>query len=188
MPVLVRRPWVRNWSTSAPPARHEAEWVPWWPRTDQLNVVVYDAPGLGDRSYLVHDGRVGAVIDAQRDPAPYLATAASLGVEIALVLETHVHNDYVSGGLALARRAGADYGIPAGEPVHFAAESDALDEGDARSVGGLALRVLATPGHTPHHLSYLFEDVHGSSAVLTGGSLLGRGHGQDRSPRAGSRR
>jgi glyoxylase-like metal-dependent hydrolase (beta-lactamase superfamily II)/rhodanese-related sulfurtransferase len=146
--------------------------------TDRLNVVVYDAPGLGDRSYLVHDGRVGAVIDAQRDPAPYLATAAGLGVGIALVLETHVHNDYVSGGLALARRAGAAYGIPAGEPVHFAAESDALDEGDVRSVGGLALRVLATPGHTPHHVSYLFEDVHGSRAVLTGGSLLGGATGR----------
>ena len=140
--------------------------------TDQLDVVVYDAPGLGDRSYLVHDGRVGAVIDAQRDPGPYLATAAGLGVEIALVLETHVHNDYVSGGLALARRVGAVYGIPAGEPVRFGAESDALDEGDVRTVGSLALRVLATPGHTPHHLSYLFEDVHGARAVLTGGSLL----------------
>ena len=142
------------------------------PRTDQIHVVAYDAPGLGDRSYLVHDGRVGAVIDAQRDPAPYLATAAGLGIEIALVLETHIHNDYVSGGLALARRAGTAYGIPAGEPVRFAAETDALDEGDVRAVGGLAMTVLATPGHTPHHLSYLFEDSQGHKVVLTGGSLL----------------
>lgn len=141
-------------------------------RTDRLHVVVYDAPGLGDRSYLVHDGRLGAVIDAQRDPAPYLATAAGLGVEIALVLETHVHNDYVSGGLALARRAGAAYGFPAGEPVEFATECDPLDEGDGRVVGGLAVRVLATPGHTPHHLSYVFEDVEGTRVALTGGSLL----------------
>jgi glyoxylase-like metal-dependent hydrolase (beta-lactamase superfamily II)/rhodanese-related sulfurtransferase len=140
--------------------------------TAPLHVVVYDTPGLGDRSYLVHDGKVGAVIDAQRDPAPYLATAAGLGVEIALVLETHIHNDYVSGGLALARRAAAAYGVPAGEQVQFAAECDALDEGDARAVGGLALTVLATPGHTPHHLSYLIEDGQGSKVVLTGGSLL----------------
>ena len=141
-------------------------------RTDQLHVIAFDAPGLGDRSYLVHDGSVGAVIDAQRDTAPYLGTAAGLGIEIVLVLETHIHNDYVSGGLSLARRTGAAYGVPAGEQVDFAAECDALDEGAVRSVGGLRLTVLATPGHTPHHLSYLFGDGQGHDVVLTGGSLL----------------
>ncbi len=138
----------------------------------RLEVVAYEAAGLGDRSYMVHDGGQALVVDAQRDAHPYLETAADLGVEIALVLETHVHNDYVSGGLALARQAGAGYGVPGGVPFDFASESAALQEGDVLEVGALRIRVLSTPGHTPHHLAFLAQDVLGTTTVLTGGSLL----------------
>ena len=140
--------------------------------TKGLEVVVYEAPGLGDRSYLLHDGEEAVVVDPQRDPHPYLDTAASRGVEITLVLETHVHNDYVSGGLALARRTGATYGVPAGVHFGFSAKARALEEGDLLSVGELQVRVLSTPGHTPHHLSFLAKGPSGDSVVLTGGSLL----------------
>lgn len=140
------------------------------PAVRRLGVVSYEAPGLGDRSYLVHDGEKAAVVDPQRDPGPYLETADELGVEVSLVLETHVHNDYVSGGLALARRAEATYAVPSGEPVGFPAEP--LAEGDVLSVGGLSLSVLATPGHTPHHLSFFVEDALGAKVAFTGGSLL----------------
>jgi hydroxyacylglutathione hydrolase len=138
----------------------------------RLEVVAYEAAGLGDRSYLVHDGARAVVVDAQRDPGPYVQTAADLGVEITLVLETHVHNDYVSGGLALSRRAGASYGVPGGVPFDFASESSALEEGDVLEVGALRIRVLSTPGHTPHHLTFLAQDALGTSTALTGGSLL----------------
>jgi hydroxyacylglutathione hydrolase len=141
-------------------------------RVTHLAIISYDAAGLGDRSYLVHDGAKAAVIDPQRDPVPYLTTADELGVDVTLVLETHVHNDYVSGGLALARRTKATYGVPAGEPVDFAAESEALAEGDVLTAGTLTFRALSTPGHTPHHLAFLAEDGLGTSAVMTGGSLL----------------
>ena len=67
-----------------------------------------ETPGLGDRSYLAHDGEVAIVIDPQRDIDRVLALAASAGVRITHVAETHIHNDYVSGGLDLARRTGAD--------------------------------------------------------------------------------
>ena len=96
----------------------------------KLDVVVFEAPGLGDRSYLLHDGAKALVVDPQRDPHPYLKTAEDLGLDLTLVLETHVHNDYVSGGLALARRAGATYGVPAGVPFQFSSEAAALEEGD----------------------------------------------------------
>jgi hydroxyacylglutathione hydrolase len=144
----------------------------------RLAIVPFDAPGLGDRSYVVHDGATAVVIDPQRDPAPYLEAADELGVDITWVLETHVHNDYISGGLALARRARARYGIPAGEPVDFAAESQALAEGDAFNTGSLTVKVLSTPGHTPHHLAFLAEDGLGATAVMTGGSLLAAATGR----------
>ena len=144
----------------------------------KLDVVVFEAPGLGDRSYLLHDGDKALVVDPQRDPHPYLKTAEDLGLDLTLVLETHVHNDYVSGGLALARRAGATYGVPAGVPFQFSSEAAALEEGDVLRAGDLTVRVLLTPGHTPHHLAFLVTDANGTSAVLTGGSLLPGGTGR----------
>jgi glyoxylase-like metal-dependent hydrolase (beta-lactamase superfamily II) len=68
-----------------------------------IDVVRIETPALGDRSYLAHDGEVGLVVDPQRDIDRITALAASLGVRITHVAETHMHNDYVSGGLALGR-------------------------------------------------------------------------------------
>ena len=113
-----------------------------------MTTLVLDAPGLGDRSYLISDGEVGVVVDPQRDPFPYLQEAERLGVSITVVLETHIHNDYLSGGLALARATGARYAIPTGEPVSFSEEFRALDDGDAVATGRLEITAIATAGHT----------------------------------------
>ena len=98
------------------------------------------------------------------------------------MLETHIHNDYVSGGLALARQAGATYAIPAGEPVSFSDECRALDDGDAVAAGRLGITAIATAGHTAHHLAYLVElprDGEAADAVVcTGGSLLANATGR----------
>ena len=74
-----------------------------------------DTPTLGDRSYLVHDGQVALVIDPQRDIDRVLALARTRGVRITHVFETHIHNDYVTGGLALARATGAAYHVNAAD-------------------------------------------------------------------------
>ncbi|MGA3215969.1 MAG: MBL fold metallo-hydrolase [Acidimicrobiales bacterium] len=144
-----------------------------------LTVVSFDALGLGDRSYLLSDGEVGVVVDAQRDPTPYLQEAERLGIAITAVFETHIHNDYVSGGLALSRATGATYAIPAGEPVSFSDKASALEDGDALFAGNLQITAISTVGHTDHHLAYLVELADGAKAertvdhvVCTGGSLL----------------
>ena len=82
-------------------------------------VVTIETPGLGDRSYLIHDGRTAVVVDPQRDIDRVLQVAETSGVRISHVLETHIHNDYVTGGLALARTAGAAYVVAAAEEVGF---------------------------------------------------------------------
>ncbi|MGD0608339.1 MAG: molybdopterin-dependent oxidoreductase [Streptosporangiaceae bacterium] len=79
-------------------------------------VVTIETPGLGDRSYLIHDGRLAVVIDPQRDIGRMLQAA---GARISHVLGTHIHNDYVTGGLALARETGATYVVAAAEEVGF---------------------------------------------------------------------
>ncbi len=70
------------------------------------SVLAIGTPTLGDRSYLVHDGRAAFVVDPQRDIDRILDLAAAEGVTITHVFETHIHNDYVTGGYALAALTG----------------------------------------------------------------------------------
>ena len=134
-------------------------------------VVTVPTPALGDRSYLIHDDTAAVVIDPQRDIGRVLAVAAARGVQITHVLETHIHNDYVTGGLALARQAGAAYVVAASEEVSF--ERTAVRDRDRISCGSLTVTVMHTPGHTPGHLSYVLSEPGGDAvAVFTGGSML----------------
>src|SRR5580693_9395517 len=104
-------------------------------------------PSLGDRSYLVTDGTVAFVVDPQRDIDRVLALTDSRGITVTHVFETHIHNDYVTGGLALARAAGAAYHVNAADPVGF--DRVAIADGDVLSVGAsMQVRVIATAGHT----------------------------------------
>ncbi|MGY1398088.1 MBL fold metallo-hydrolase [Streptomyces sp. SS10] len=127
--------------------------------------------GLGNRSYLAGGARGAVVVDPPRDIDQVIAAAVKRGVRIAYVAETHVHNDYVTGGLELARVTGASYLVPAGARVSFARTPVA--DGDTVTVDErLVLRALATPGHTPHHTSYVLEEDGRGAAAFTGGSLL----------------
>src|ERR1700749_1698307 len=137
-----------------------------------LDVSIIETSGLGDRSYLVSDGEVAVAIDPQRDIDRVLELVGDL--RIPHVLETHVHNDYVTGGLALANAVGAEYVLPAGEDVEFHCRT--VSEGDRIDTGGIHLEVLLTPGHTHHHVSYVLRENSGATAgVFTGGAgLFGR--------------
>ncbi len=136
-----------------------------------VEVVAIDTPALGDRSYLAHDGEVAVVVDPQRDIDRVLALAATLGVRITHVFETHLHNDYVTGGLALALATGAAYHVNAADEVAFdrvpATDGDVIEASPVMRV-----RALATPGHTFTHLSYVLQAAGRAHAVFTGGSLL----------------
>ncbi|MEU6554336.1 MBL fold metallo-hydrolase [Streptomyces sp. NPDC046915] len=132
-----------------------------------------DVPGLGNRHYLAGGERTAVAVDPPRDIDRVIAAAARSGVRIAHVVETHLHNDYVTGGLELARVTGAAYLVPGDARVSF--ERTPVHDGDAVVVdatAGLVLRALATPGHTPHHTAYVLEEHGTPVAVFTGGSLL----------------
>ena len=136
-----------------------------------VEVLAIDTPALGDRSYLAHDGEVALVVDPQRDIDRVLALAAARGVRITHVFETHLHNDYVTGGLALASATGAAYHVNAADEVAFDRVPTA--DGDVIEVSPvMRVRVLATPGHTFTHLSYVLQASGHAHAVFTGGSLL----------------
>ncbi|HVM14918.1 MAG TPA: MBL fold metallo-hydrolase [Egibacteraceae bacterium] len=136
-----------------------------------IEIEMIETSSLGDRSYLAHDGQVAVVIDPQRDIDRVLDLAAARKVRITHVFETHVHNDYVTGGLELARRTGATYLLPADSDVEF--DHTAAGDGDVIEAGQMRVRVLHTPGHTHHHVSYVLTDAGGQvEAVFTGGSML----------------
>ncbi|KUJ66834.1 MBL fold metallo-hydrolase [Streptomyces albus subsp. albus] len=127
--------------------------------------------GLGNRSYLAGGPGVAVVVDPPRDIDQVIAAAVRRGVRIAYVAETHLHNDYITGGLELARVTGARYLVPAGASVSF--DRTPVGDGDTVTVdGALTLRAVATPGHTPHHTSYILEEDGQAVAAFTGGSLL----------------
>ena len=132
-------------------------------------IVAIETPSLGDRSYLVHDGTVAFVVDPQRDVDRMLDAAGQAGVRITHVLETHIHNDYVTGGFALAELTGAQYLVNADDEVSF--DRVPVHHGDLIDVSPeLQVRVVHTPGHTFTHLSYVLEGE--APAVFSGGSLL----------------
>ena len=140
-------------------------------------IITIETPSLGDRSYVVHDGEVALVIDPQRDIDRVLEVLDEHGVRLTDVFETHIHNDYLTGGLALAQRTGAAYHVNAEDDVAF--ERTAIRDGDTVQVGSrMRITAVATPGHTFTHLAYILtdqaaaDDPKASPDLFSGGSLL----------------
>jgi hydroxyacylglutathione hydrolase len=127
--------------------------------------------GLGNSSYVVElgDGRA-MVIDPARDPTPYLELARWRRLQIAYSVETHLHADFLTGSRELAAAEGARVLAPRASRLGYAHRG--LEDGEKVDLGGLTLRVLATPGHAPEHLSYLLLDGRRPLALFSGGALL----------------
>lgn len=135
-------------------------------------IEVMTTASLGDTSYLLVSGDEAALVDPQRDSWGVLESCTSRGVQIRYVLETHVHNDYVSGALEVRAATGATVACPARAPYAF--EHLPLAEDDEIVFGDVTVRAMATPGHTAEHTAYLvFDGIREEpTAVFTGGSLL----------------
>ena len=139
-------------------------------KRDGLTVTIIETPTLGDRSYVVDDGHHALVVDPQRDIDRVLAVLEGRGLRLAAVAETHAHNDYVSGGLELARRSGAAYLVPCETQVLYE-RTEVCDE-DVRTVGTMTVRTIGTPGHTHHHVAFAVGTGDAPAFVFTGGSML----------------
>jgi glyoxylase-like metal-dependent hydrolase (beta-lactamase superfamily II) len=137
---------------------------------DGLTVTIIETPTLGDRSYVIDDGQQALVIDPQRDIDRVQAVLEGRGVTLAAVAETHAHNDYISGGLELARRSRAAYLVPCEAEVAYE-RTEVCDE-DVRTVGAMTVRTIGTPGHTHHHVAFAVGRGESPAFVFTGGSML----------------
>ena len=123
-----------------------------------FSVEVVPAAELGNASFvLVHDDQA-IVIDPLRDIERYLAIASRRNVRITHALDTHLHNDFVSGVRELAAEVGAS--------------ATPIGPGDELSLDGLSVKALHTPGHTPDHTSYLVSEGGRPKALFSGGAVM----------------
>jgi hydroxyacylglutathione hydrolase len=125
-----------------------------------FEVIPFNAPELGNASFLVADPDTGeaVAIDAFRDVDRYLAAVDARGLKLVRALDTHRHNDFVSGARELGHETGAAI--------------DPLPAGQELRVGHWTLRALSTPGHTPEHLSYLLLEDDRPRCLFSGGAVM----------------
>ena len=147
---------------------------PWHAR--RVRVDVFLDEGLGNGSYLLEVASGKAVlVDPDRRTTRYVRRAEELGLEIVAILDTHLHADFVSGSLDVARATGAEILVPADARIGF--DHRPLLPGERVPLADVELEVRATPGHSPEHVSYVArvdgrdDDV----AVFSGGALIAGG-------------
>lgn len=142
-----------------------------------MDVEVIATPGLGNSAYLIASGGEAVAVDPPRDAWRIARVAEARGWRISHALETHVHNDYLSGARELRRSLGARIVAPARGRYRFAHVG--ADEGYELPIGDLGLVARATPGHTPEHVAWEVRGRDGRPlALFSGGSLLMAGVGR----------
>jgi hydroxyacylglutathione hydrolase len=135
-------------------------------------------PGLAQYTYLLGCQRTGEalLIDPERDIDRYEALAAEEGLRIAVVTETHIHADFLSGVREYAARPDVRIVLSgAGTPewqYGWTAESKApvtiVRDGDRFTVGFIEIEVRHTPGHTPEHIVFVVVDRGGGADLPIG--------------------
>jgi hydroxyacylglutathione hydrolase len=129
-----------------------------------------ESKGLAHYSYMAGDSGCAVVIDPRRDCAVYLDKARSEGVRITNVLETHRNEDYITGAVELSARCGADLWHADGQWEY--SYGTAVRDGQTWKIGGLTLRAIHSPGHTPGSVSYLLSDGQNVPWALFSGDTL----------------
>jgi glyoxylase-like metal-dependent hydrolase (beta-lactamase superfamily II) len=131
---------------------------------------------LGCAAYLLGCGTLGkcAVVDPRaEDVDTYVAFADSKKMRITDVIDTHVHADHRSGGVALAKRVGASYRLH--ESADVSVSFMPLRDGQEVELGNTRVKVLHTPGHSPESICLLVTDLRRGTEpwfVLTGDTLF----------------
>lgn len=135
-------------------------------------------PGLAIHSYLVGDEKTKAcaVIDPVRDVEEYIQIARENGIQVAHILETHVHADFVSGAKELKRKLDEKPVIHCsgmGGEAWIPSYADRIvKDGDKVDLGSVVLQAVHTPGHTPEHLMWAIMESGSVTKLLTGDFLF----------------
>ena len=136
-----------------------------------MKVIPFVREGLGNSSYLVQVGEGDAVlIDPDGSVDRYLTAAQDRGWTITSIFETHLHADFVSGALEAAYLTGASLYASAEASLRF--PHNPLKAGQRVHTASTYVEAIASPGHTPEHLSYVLCADREPPALFSGGALI----------------
>jgi glyoxylase-like metal-dependent hydrolase (beta-lactamase superfamily II)/rhodanese-related sulfurtransferase len=113
--------------------------------------------GLGLSSYLIGSRGVCAIIDPRRDVDEYVEFARENRYRITHIFETHLHADFISGHIELAKKTGAKIYAP--EKAKAGYDHVPIKEGDVITLGTLNIKVIESPGHTPEMINLIVADA-----------------------------
>lgn len=125
-------------------------------------------------TYLIvdDDSHEAVLIDPVREQAKRdLDLLKQHGIKLRYILETHVHADHVTGAKSLKQATGAQSAV--GAACGASGFERMLNDGDETKFGKETIRAIATPGHTPGSMSFLWRD-----RLFTGDALLIGGCGR----------
>jgi glyoxylase-like metal-dependent hydrolase (beta-lactamase superfamily II)/rhodanese-related sulfurtransferase len=126
---------------------------------------------LSQGSYYIESNDEVAIIDPLREIDSYLERANKRGSKIKYIFETHLHADFISGHITLAKKTGAD--IVYGPNTETSFNKLSAKDGQEFKIGDLTIIALHTPGHTLESTTYLLKDETGNDhAIFTGDTLF----------------
>lgn len=136
-----------------------------------MDLKMFVTKGLGDNSYILASQSDAVIVDPQRDVWRFTSYLEEHNLKLRYVLESHVHNDYISGALELKDSyKGVQLALPSKGDYEF--EHKKMQEGDSLTLGQYQLEVIETPGHTYEHISWLVKEQSAVVGAFTGGSLI----------------
>ena len=126
---------------------------------------------LAQGAYYIESNGEAAIIDPLREPQPYIDRAQKNGAQIKFIFETHIHADFVSGHVDLAKKTGATIVFGPNAKTTFNCYN--ASDNEEFKIGNITIKVLHTPGHTLESVTYLLIDENGKNhAVFTGDTLF----------------
>ena len=126
---------------------------------------------LSQGSYYIECNREVAIIDPIREIEAYVEKAKKSGSKIKYIFETHIHADFISGHINLAKKTGAEiiYGPKSETTFNKTIASDY----EKFKLGNSTIVAIHTPGHTIESTTYLLKDTNGKDhAIFTGDTLF----------------
>ena len=151
-----------------------------------MQIITISPRGFGANTYIITDGNKNAIVI---DPSQTRIEGEliKLGLQPTHILLTHCHFDHV-GGVGVLQENGAKVYCSAQEKPLVGTGADLFDafgaprvvyrvdetfvDGEEKSLNGISVKAILTPGHTSGSCCYLFTDKDGGRYLFTGDTLF----------------